>query len=95
MFFLKVHGNIGVALSKSFFILDVLMRKTRVSGDLSVFESCLRVQNVSLSRTLVSGSVGHFSGCHALRILALDFCSGVVGDRSELERALPLCAVDF
>ena len=58
-----------------------------------VFDHCLRLHNVTMSRTFVSGNINAFRGCHALRIIALEFCEEITGDIEDIERALPQCRI--
>jgi len=90
-----VGGDIGVAFARTPLLLDVMLRRTQVNGNVAVFEKCKRLQNFTCSRSQVHGKVDVFRGCHALQVLALDFCPGIIGEREGLERALPLCAISF
>jgi hypothetical protein len=51
----KVTGDITVAFARTPLLLDVLLRRTRVHGNIAVFENCKRLQNVACSRTNVFG----------------------------------------
>ena len=92
----NVRGDVGFAFERTTLLVDVLLRKcSNVRGDIGVFGHCLRLQNVALSRTKVSGAIDAFRGCHALRVLALEFCDDITGSRSAIERALPLCEIHY
>lgn len=52
----NVTGNIERAFKNSRLLLDVLLRKTNVWGNIAVFRKCSKLQNLSLSRTRVSGT---------------------------------------
>jgi hypothetical protein len=54
-FLFQVRGDVGVAFAATTLLADVLLRRTRVHGNLNVFGHCKRLQNVALSRTNVCG----------------------------------------
>jgi hypothetical protein len=50
-----VYGDIYDAFFNSPNLMDIMLRRTRVSGDLEVFEHCHKLRHVALSRTKVHG----------------------------------------